>query len=132
MKLLDTHVLLWRERGDRRLGTQTREEIDVALRQGNAAVSVISFWEVAMRVQKNQLDFFLEPYGWRLDLMNQGLTEIPLDGSITVRAGLLTNMHGDPCDRLIVATALEGHELITADERILAWPGPLSRLDARL
>ena len=113
-------------------GTRTREEIDVALRQGNAAVSVISFWEVAMRVQKNQLDFFLEPYAWRLDLMNQGLTEIPLDGSTTVRAGLLPDMHGDPCDRLIVATALEGHELVTADERILTWPGQLPRLDARL
>ena len=132
MKLMDTHVLLWRERGDRRLGTRTREEIDVTLREGNAAVSVISFWEVAIRVQKGQLDFFLDPYAWRLDLMNQGLAEIPLDGNITVRAGLLPDMHGDPCDRLIVATALEGHELITADERILAWPGSLSRLDARL
>ena len=64
--------------------------------------------------------------------MHQGLAEIPLDGDITVRAGLLPDMHGDPCDRLIVATALEGHALVTADERILTWPGQLSRLDARL
>ena len=84
-----------------------------------------------MRIQKGQLDFLLEPYAWRLDLMNQGLNEIPLDGNITVRAGLLPDMHGDPCDRLIVSTALEGHELVTADERILAWPGQLSRIDAR-
>ncbi len=40
-------------------------------------------------------------------------------------------MHGDPADRLIVATALGGHQLLTADQRILNWPGPLSRLDAR-
>ena len=131
MKLLDTHVLLWRERGDRRLGQTARGEIDVALSAGNAAVSVISFWEVAMRVQKGHLDFFLESYTWRLDLIEQGLAEIPLDGNITVRAGLLPDMHGDPCDRLIVATALEGHELVTADERLLEWPGPLSRIDAR-
>ena len=39
-------------------------------------------------------------------------------------------MHGDPADRLIVATALEGYKLITADERILAWPGNLDRLRA--
>ena len=132
MKLLDTHVLLWRERGDRRLGLRTREEIDLALAEGDAAVSVISFWEVAMRVQKGQLGFFLDPYAWRLDLMAQGLIEIPPDGNMTVRAGLLPDMHGDPCDRLIVATALEGHELVTADARILAWPGPLRRSDARL
>lgn len=131
MRLIDTHVLLWRERGDRRLGSGTRGEIDLALRESNAAVSTISFWEVAMRVQKNQLDFYLEPHSWRLDLMAQGLAEIPIDGNITVRAGLLPDIHGDPCDRLIVATALEGHELITADERILSWPGQLTRLDAR-
>ena len=89
MRLLDTHVLLWRERGDRRLGSRTRGEIDLALRESNAAVSAISFWEVAMRVQKNQLDFYLEPHSWRLDLMAQGLAEIPIDGNITVRAGLL-------------------------------------------
>ena len=84
-----------------------------------------------MRIQKVQLDFFLDPYSWRLDLIAQGLAEIPIDGNITVRAGLLPDMHGDPADRLIVATALEGHELITADERILGWPGTLSRMDAR-
>ena len=34
-------------------------------------------------------------------------------------------------DRLIVATALGGHTLVTADERILSWSGRLDRLDAR-
>ena len=63
--------------------------------------------------------------------MKQGLAEIPLDGNITVRAGLLPDIHGDPCDRLIISTALEGHELVTADERILRWPGQLSRIDVR-
>jgi PIN domain nuclease of toxin-antitoxin system len=36
----------------------------------------------------------------------------------------------DPADRLIVATALAGHRLMTADQRILGWPGRMSRLDA--
>ena len=40
-------------------------------------------------------------------------------------------MHGDPADRIIVATAMEGHRLVTADERILRWDGDLDRLDAR-
>ena len=42
----------------------------------------------------------------------------------------LQDIHGDPADRLIVATALEGHRLVTADRGILAWPGRLSRLPA--
>ena len=37
----------------------------------------------------------------------------------------------DPADRIIVATAMRGHRLVTADERILALSGSLDRLDAR-
>ena len=37
----------------------------------------------------------------------------------------------DPADRIIVATALEGHRLLTADDLILRWSGGLDRLDAR-
>ena len=36
-----------------------------------------------------------------------------------------------PADRFILATALEGHQLITADIRLLDWPRDLARLDAR-
>ena len=43
----------------------------------------------------------------------------------------LPNFHPDPADRIIVATALEGHRLLTADELILGWSGSLDRLDAR-
>ena len=43
---------------------------------------------------------------------------------------LLWQEHGDPADRLIVATALEGYQLVTADHRLLQWPGNLSRLRA--
>ena len=53
-----------------------------------------------------------------------------MDGEIGIRAATLPDFHADPADRLIVATALEGHRLVTADRRILDWPGQLSRLDA--
>lgn len=69
---------------------------------------------------------------WRQRQLEQGMIEIPLDGPTAVRAGLLPGMHGDPADRLIVATALGGHQLMTADEHILNWPGELARLDARV
>ena len=130
MILLDTHVLLWQEQGDRRLGPQARRTIAQALDAGQAAVSAISFWEVGMRMQKGQLTLRFDLDAWRRDLLDQGLVEIPVNGRVAVRAGLLPDLHGDPADRLIVATALEGHRLITADERILAWPGNLNRLRA--
>ena len=84
-----------------------------------------------MQLQKGRIVLPLDLSAWRLDLLEYGLVEIPVDAEIASRAGSLPDMHGDPADRIIVATALEGHELITADERILGWPGTLSRLDAR-
>ena len=131
MILLDTHVLIWQEQGDLRLGSETRRVIARALQEDRAAVSAMSFWEVGMRVQKGRLDLLLDLGVWRRDLLDQGLIEIRVDGDIAARAGLLPDMHGDPADRIIVATALEGHQLVTADGKILQWPGPLSRLDAK-
>ena len=131
MRLLDTHILIWQEQGDLRLGPQTRRAIARALQEDRAAVSAISFWEVGMRVQKGRLDFLLDLSAWRRDLLNLGLIEIPVDGGIATRAGQLPDIHGDPADRIIVATAPAGHQLVTADGKILGWPGPLNRLDAR-
>ena len=79
---------------------------------------------------KGRLDFPEDIQIWRREMLGQGLVEIPLDGGIATRAGLLEDLHGDPADRIIVATALEGHRLVTADSRILNWPGPLDRMNA--
>ena len=68
---------------------------------------------------------------WRMDLLREGLIEIPVDGDIGIRANALADFHADPADRIIVATAMGGHRLVTADERILAWAGSLARLNAR-
>ena len=57
--------------------------------------------------------------------------EIPVDGEIGIRANSLAGFHSDPADRIIVASALQGHRLLTADDRILTWSGSLDRLDAR-
>ena len=131
MILLDTHVLIWHEQGNRRLGARSRRELDVALHSGTAAVSAISFWEIGLQIQKGRLSLTTDVAAWRRDLLRQGLVELPVEGDIATRAGLLEDLHGDPADRLIVATALQGHRLVTADERILAWPGKMNRLDAR-
>jgi PIN domain nuclease of toxin-antitoxin system len=128
--LLDTQVLLWLLYGDSRLGRQARQVIDDALADGRAAVSAITFWEVAMLHARGRITLQADIGSWRDSLIEEGLIEIPVDGGIAVRAGLLQDIHDDPADRLIVATALDGHQLVTADRRILDWPGQLSRLCA--
>ena len=67
---------------------------------------------------------------WRREQLGQGMVDIPVDGEIGVRTAAMVDFHADPADRIIVATALGGHRLVTADERILAWSGNLDRLDA--
>ena len=130
MIVLDTHVLIWLRFGNRTIGKRSRRLIDKASREGNVAVSAISFWEVAMLHEKRRFTLLRDVSSWRRNLLDEGLVELPVDGDIAVRAGLLSNMRGDPADRIIVATALEGHQLVTGDRRILDWPGHLSRLDA--
>ena len=84
-----------------------------------------------MRAQKGRLDLGQHLDTWREDVIRNGIIEIPVNGVIAARAALLTGIHGDPADRIIVATALEGHRLVTADDRILNWSGQLSTFDAR-
>ena len=130
MILLDTHVLLWLRAGNEILGSTAHMEIDQALQSGNLAVSSISFWEIAMLKRKRRIKISENLDHWYHTQLEQGILEIPVDGAIGLRAASLTNFHADPADRIIVATALEGHRLVTADERILNWNEDLDRLPA--
>ena len=84
-----------------------------------------------MLQEKERVDLGQDVRAWRTRLLREGLIEIPVDGDIAIRANQLTDFHADPADRLIVATALGGHTLVTADRRILSWKGRLGRVDAR-
>lgn len=132
MILIDTHVLIWLDEGTDNLGEKSRAIIDQAMQEGKLTISAISFWEIAMLVQKKRVQIKMDLDSWRLTLLEQGLSEIPIHGTIALRAGQLREFHGDPADRIIVATALESSAtLITADEKILTWSKPLRTFDAR-
>jgi len=133
MLLLDTHVLIWLDEGSSRLGTDALQVINKALATGQLGVTAISFWEIAMLVEKQRLTFQIELDVWRAELLQTGLQEIPLQGSTAIRAGQLKSFHGDPADRMIVATAIENSAtLVTADEKILLWNQLHQKIDARL
>ena len=133
MILCDTHALLWFITADRRLGRLSNRMMWQASLNRDLAFSAISIWEVGMLLQKGRLDVTLNVNAnqWRQDLIARGLTEIPVDGAIAARAGELPDMHGDPADRIIVATTLDGHRLITSDRLILDWPHELDPFPAR-
>ncbi len=129
MILLDTHVLVWIDQGSDKLGKNARYEIEQAFKADRLGVSAISFWELAMLRIKDRID--LPPlHRWRRELLEMGLKETPIDGTIGIQATDLSNFHADPADRIIVATAIGLQAtLVTADRQILAWGGEMQRVD---
>jgi PIN domain nuclease of toxin-antitoxin system len=98
----------------------------VALRQAREAyVSVVSPWEVAIKVAGGKLRLMEPPIHWFLGLLERyDLREIPLDASAACAAAALPPLHRDPFDRVIVALA-QAHRftILTADDNIRSYPG---------
>lgn len=132
MILLDTHALVWLSEGNSKLGKESLSLIDNALKVNELFVSSISFWEAAMLVEKGRLTMDSSVSEWRSNLMKHGLQEIPLTGDIAIESAQLIDFHGDPADRMIVATAIKSTvNLCTADQKILDWNHDLFRVNAR-
>lgn len=133
MIVLDTHVLVWADADDRRLGRKARARIDRLWANGEVGVPAISFWEVGLLHARGRLRLSTSVNEWRKSLVAAGIVELPLDGRIAVLALDFSALHEDPVDRFVVATALRHDaDLMTADERLLAWRHRLRRHDARV
>ena len=131
MILPDTHSLIWFLESSPRLGSVAQRRIRESAERGQSAFSAISVWEVALLLAKGRLTLNVNAMQWRQNLLDAGFVEIPVDGAIAARSIALPDFHDDPADRIIMATALEGHELITDDRNMLNWPGQLNRFPAR-
>lgn len=85
-----------------------------------------------MLESKRRIKLPLRAGEWRATLIDADVIELAIDGAIAISAIELRGLPADSADRLIVATALAHNaRLMTADRRLLAWPGPLERIDAR-
>lgn len=133
MILVDTHALVWFVDGQSNLGPMAREMTETALKGDAGYVLAMSFWELAMLRVQGRLNFETSVAAWRKTTLVQGFIKTPVTGDIGIAAAELEEFHADPADRFIVASAvLNGLTLITAERRILDWPGQLRRHDARL
>lgn len=134
--LLDTNALLWLSSGSARLGPRAAVAIEAAVAAGEAAFSAISVWETAMLVRKRRYALGIPIDRWCADLIAAGLLEAPLDVAAAGRAAELSDLHEDPADRMIAATAIRlGARLVTSDARLIDWfakGGRQPALDARI
>ncbi len=119
MILLDTCALIFDALAPQRLSARARRTIESAGAEARLALSDISLWETAMLVAHGRLDPGTDSGAFlRLALATRGIRTLPISIEIAERAADL-DIHGDPADRIIAATAI-AHEarLVTADRRL--------------
>ena len=110
--VLDTHAWVWMSAG-------APEAHKAATFRGRSIVSAISLWEVAMLVQKGRLDLAPDVDTWISANLKRPVELEPLSPAICIASSRLSEFHGDPADRLIVATAMTlGLPLMTVDKKL--------------
>jgi PIN domain nuclease of toxin-antitoxin system len=114
--VLDTHAWYWWTTQPAQLSQKARDAITA---NGGFAISAISCWEMAMLVRKGRVRFDRDVSVWiRQSLALPEVDAIPVSAEIATAAGLL-EIHGDPADRIIVATAQHvSASLITKDRTL--------------
>ena len=107
MILLDTHVWLWWLLGSPRLPAKERVALDRLGSRGAVRLAAVSLWEAQMLHAKGRLTLDRAFDVWIREAAAAGVVEVvPLDVEVVIAlAGLPATFHGDPADRLIVATA---------------------------
>jgi PIN domain nuclease of toxin-antitoxin system len=124
MIVLDTHVSIWVMQDDPHLGDRAREAVQVAAKENGVWIPAIGPWEVAMLAAKGRLALSRDVGVWLAEaLALPGLRVEPLTMPVGVDSARLPGeVHGDPADRLVIATARHlKATLLTADRKILAY-----------
>ena len=114
--ILDTHVWVWA--ADAHPNVQKLETFE-----GKLNISAISIWEVSMLVHKKRLKLNPNINSWVDRCTRPPINLIPLEPAISLLSCQLPGtFHGDPADRIIVATALYLKiPLATTDKKIITY-----------
>ena len=119
--VLDTHIWIWWLLADSPLTDRERKALDGLAADKNLYLPAICQWEAQMLHSKKRVDLPLPFASWlrRATAANM-LTVFPLNADAVIEVdGLPTSFHGDPADRMIVATArVHDLPLATHDEAI--------------
>ena len=125
--LLDTHLLLWAAGMPERLPAQARVLLERP--ETEPMVSAASLWEIAIKSGLGRLDFSVDPRLLRRGLLEHGYSELDVTGAHATAVDWLPPIHKDPFDRILVAQAqIEGVTLLTTDEIVARYPGPIRAL----
>jgi PIN domain nuclease of toxin-antitoxin system len=114
--VLDTHAIVWWASDAGLLGARARRAI---AREERLGAPAIVFWEASLLVRKRRLDLGMPVREWaRIIQAIPRIEALPLTPEIAVTADEL-EMHPDPADRFIVATALRHDAPLVTKDRLL-------------
>ena len=119
--VLDTHIWVWWVSQDGRLAHDLRE---VIIKAGRVCVSASSIYELVQAVVRGRLKLTLPISEWlECATRGAGIEVIPVDARIAEAGAGLPQVHGDPLDRLIIATAVAYRaRLMSQDGKFSGYP----------
>jgi PIN domain nuclease of toxin-antitoxin system len=117
--LLDTHVWFWLLGAtEKTLDATSRELLETASQQRRLFLSAISVWEAAQKARGNKPPITVRVEDLLAASVDDGSIQLlPLSVEVLIGSHRLPGeIHGDPADRMLVATArLQGLTLVTHD-----------------
>ncbi|MGR3302481.1 MAG: type II toxin-antitoxin system VapC family toxin [Candidatus Scalindua sp.] len=116
--LLDTHILLWWLKDDRRLSDAAVNIIEDAT--NDIFMSTVNAWEIAIKksLRRIQIDMdeFLE------SIKNSGLGVLNITVNHACQISNLPDHHKDPFDRMLIAQSIvEPMRLLTHDDTLIQY-----------
>jgi PIN domain nuclease of toxin-antitoxin system len=117
--LLDTCALLWLVGDPARLSTSARTVVADAGTE--LCVSAISAFEIAVKHKKGKLALPLPARDWLREAFKiYAFRELPVTSEIAALAPDIAVSHADPCDRIIIATALVSKIPVMTSDHLIA------------
>lgn len=125
--LLDTHLLLWAASEPKRIPKSARILIEDP--ENEVMFSAASLWEITIKRGLGRQDLRVDPRVLRRALLDNGYSELPITSEHVIHIEQLPPKHKDPFDRVLIAQAVvEGITLLTNDQKLAAYPGPIRKV----
>jgi PIN domain nuclease of toxin-antitoxin system len=114
--LLDTCAFIWLAMGGGPLSTDALTAIEDAK---SVYVSSISAFEISLKHKNGGIELPSDPESWFTGVLEyHHIDEIVIGSKIAITSTKLPDLHKDPCDRFIIATAIQHNLTIVTGDQI--------------
>ncbi len=114
--ILDTHIWIWWVKQDHQLVPVIARRLEKT--RAMLAVSSISLYEAVLQIHRGRVEIDLPLQEWlHAATLDAGIEILSVDAEIATTAADLPLHHGDPLDRIIIATAIHHDAMVISVDR---------------